>query len=93
VNAREVGNNEIRMGFDPGKNDQIGVKIINNEQPATDATPPSEATPPGGSPFGAPPGAANPASAAPDPNELKPSAAPDPNELKPTDGGDQTMPD
>jgi outer membrane protein assembly factor BamD len=92
VSAQDIGKNEIRMGFDPGKNDKVGVEIVKPDQPTSDATPPSEATPPGGSPFGAPPGAANPASAAPDPNELKPSAAPDPNELKPTDGGDQTLP-
>jgi outer membrane protein assembly factor BamD len=68
------------------------VEIVNPSQPSGDtAAPPSDATPPGGSPFGRTPHESTPP--APDPNELKPTAPPDPNELKPTDAGsNQALP-
>ncbi len=72
----------VAAGLSP--NDTASVTIINPNQPSG-TTPPSDATPPGGSPFGTPAATAPPA--APDPNELKPIAQPDPNELKPVDSG------
>ena len=75
----------------PGNN-VAGVEIVKPNQPSG-STPPSDATPPGGSAFGAPPAAAATPPAGPDPNELKPIAQPDPNELKPVDSGtDQALP-
>jgi outer membrane protein assembly factor BamD len=67
----------------------VGVEIIKQPGQPEDSTPPTDATPPGGSPFGNA-ATATPPPAGPDPNELKPNAAPDPNELKPTDTGSDT---
>jgi outer membrane protein assembly factor BamD len=69
------------------------VEIVKPDQPPADtATPPADATPGGGSPFGRTTTAITPPGAA-DPNELKPAAPADPNELKPTDSsGDQALP-
>ncbi len=67
----------------------VGVEVIKQPGQPEDSAPPTDATPPGGSPFGNA-ATATPPAAAPDPNELKPNAAPDPNELKPTDTGSDT---
>ncbi|HEY6373003.1 MAG TPA: outer membrane protein assembly factor BamD [Candidatus Sulfotelmatobacter sp.] len=66
------------------------VEIVKPNQPDA-TTPPSDATPPGGSPFGNTAAATTPP-AGPDPNELKPTAPPDPNELKPVDSGSEALP-
>jgi outer membrane protein assembly factor BamD len=93
ISATKIVQEENRAGFGIGKSDnKLGVEVINKEQPAADAAPPSEAPAPGESPFGRSPASGNPQPAGTDPNELKPNAAPDPNELKPTDSGDQTLP-
>lgn len=69
----------------------VGVEVIKPNQP--DTTPATDATPPGGSPFGnAAAATATPPPAGPDPNELKPNVPADPNELKPTDSGDPALP-
>ncbi len=75
-------------GLPEGSSNKLGVEVVKN----TDSSATSDATPPGGSPFGAAANAGN-APPAPDPNELKPNA-PDPNELKPTAdaGSDQALP-
>ena len=76
-----------------GKDNEVGVTIINPNQPAGGSAPPSGLTP-GSSPFGQPASGTAPP-AAPDPNELKPNAPADANELKPTDnanGTDQALP-
>jgi outer membrane protein assembly factor BamD len=88
----------IQKEFQPaaaasGKDNEVGVTIINPNQPAGGSAPPSGLTP-GSSPFGQPASGTAPP-AAPDPNELKPNAPADPNELKPTDnatGNDQALP-
>jgi len=88
----------IQKEFQPaaaasGKDNEVGVTIINPNQPAGGSAPPSGLTP-GSSPFGQPASGTAPP-AAPDPNELKPNAPADANELKPTDnanGTDQALP-
>jgi outer membrane protein assembly factor BamD len=92
VGARDVRGREERALMDPSPKGELGVTIINPNQPDPNGpVPPAGVTPPGGSPFGAAAGTAPPATA--DPNELKPNAAPDPNELKPTDSApDQALP-
>ena len=73
----------------------VGVEVVKPDQPsaqdaASGTTAASEATPPGGSPFGR---AAAGTTAAPDANELTPTAPADANELKATDtGADPTLP-
>jgi outer membrane protein assembly factor BamD len=94
VNAHDLIGKEVQAvsGGMSGDN-KLGVEIIS--PPGANAEPPSNATPPGGSPFAGAPTANTPppTAAAPDPNELKPNAAPDPNELKPNDSGnDQALP-
>ena len=92
VSAHGVLGKEAQALMEPPSKGSVGIEIMNGKQPGSgDASPPTSATPPGGSPFGAAAGTAPPAT--PDPNELKPNAAPDPNELKPTDSGpDQALP-
>jgi outer membrane protein assembly factor BamD len=93
VGAHDVLGKEARVLAEPGPKGDVGVTILNPNQPgANAATLPTDMTPPGGSPFGNSPAATTPP-AGPDPNELKPNAPADPNELKPTDsGGDQALP-
>jgi hypothetical protein len=73
----------------------VGVEVVKPDQTsaqdaASGTTAASEATPPGGSPFGR---AAAGTTAAPDANELTPTAPADANELKATDtGADPTLP-
>ena len=79
INAHDLIGKEVQAVSDPGPSGKVGVEIINPNQPAGDPAPPSNPTPPGGSPFGAAPVATTPPpAAAPDPNELKPNVAPDP---------------
>ena len=77
-----------------GSGNTVGAEIIS--KPGADLPPASDATVPGGTPFGkvtsANPSVPTPANS-PDPNELKPTAPADPNELKPADtGSDQPLP-
>ncbi len=88
ASAIATGEARAAMGMPEKGTGNLGVEIMNPNQPAA---PPTNATPPG-SPFAsnlsptAPPAKA-------DPNELTPTAPPDPNELKPTDSGpDQALP-
>jgi outer membrane protein assembly factor BamD len=73
----------------------VGVEVVKPDQPsaqdaASGTTAGSEATPPGGSPFGR---AATASTPTPDANELMPNAPADTNELKATDtGADPTLP-
>ncbi len=72
----------------------VGVEVVKPDHPsaedAASGTPGSEATPPGGSPFGR---AATATTTTPDANELTPNAPADTNELKATDtGADPTLP-
>jgi len=91
VSAHGVLGKETQEMMEPSSKGSVGVEILNSKQPA-DAAPPTDSTPPGGSPFGGNPAATTPP-AGPDPNELKPTAAADPNELKPADSGtDQALP-
>ncbi len=73
----------------------VGVEVVKPDHPsaedaASGTTAASEATPPGGSPFGR---AATGTTTTPDANELTPNAPADANELKATDtGADPTLP-
>jgi len=89
VAAKDIVSGEARASMGVPEKGALGVEIRNPEQPAA-STPPSDATSPGGSPFGHLPTATE---SAVDPNELKPNASADPNELRPTDSGaDQALP-
>ena len=67
------------------------IEIVKPDHPDAGTTPPTDATPAGGSPFGK--AALGTAPTGPDPNELKPTAPADPNELKPADNGtDASLP-
>ena len=95
VAASDVPRRETLGMVEPGGKNTVGVEIVKPDQSGANPNPlgeSSNATAPGGSPFGA--SAANPQPpAAADPNELKPNVPADPNELKPTDnGGDPALP-
>jgi outer membrane protein assembly factor BamD len=92
VAASDVPRRETVGMAEPGGKNTVGVEIVKPDQSAANPLrESSNASPSGGSPFGAP--AANAQPAAPDPNELKPNVPADPNELKPTDnGGDPSLP-
>jgi outer membrane protein assembly factor BamD len=94
VAASDVPRRETLGMGEPGGKNTVGVEIVKPDQSGANPNPlgeSSNASPSGGSPFGAP--AANAQPAAPDPNELKPNVPADPNELKPTDnGGDPSLP-
>jgi outer membrane protein assembly factor BamD len=84
----EIANGELRAGIGMPEKGAAKVEIMNPGQPAAA---PTNATAPGGSPFGNSLSPTAPAKA--DPNELTPTAPADPNELKPTDSGpDQALP-
>jgi outer membrane protein assembly factor BamD len=84
VSPRDVVNNTLRAGMDPGEK-SLGVAVVSTGTPAAnDPAPRSDTPAANGSPFAQP-------TAPADPNELKPAASaggdnelkPDPNELKP----------
>jgi len=81
----DVIKHETTAAFGSGEK-EVGVKILNADQPGANDTAPRSPTPaPGESPFARSAASATPP--APDPNELKPTAPADPNELKPIDSG------
>jgi len=92
ISATTVTKQEANLFVQPvgGGTKSLGIEI--NPKPDTTATPPADGTP-NPNPFGTP-GAAPPAGAQPDPNELKPSQpAPDANELVPTNSSaDASLP-
>jgi outer membrane protein assembly factor BamD len=95
VSAKDVAAAEQRTFVEPGSGgrNQVGVTIINPNQPANTAPPADGA--PNPNPFGTPPATAAtpPAPATNDPNELKPNQPADPNELTPTNtGADNSLP-
>jgi len=98
ISATAVSQKEAQaflQAANPGSSKEVGAEIINPSQP-TNAPPPVDPNP-NPNPFGTPPAATPPGTAATananDPNELKPNQPADPNELMPTSTGvDPSLP-